>query len=237
MAQTGGDRTMGEDAETRARPQEAPRATLAGLAPPLAEVPLPAPTAAALLRRNGTDAESADLPALRFGDHLWTHRELLAEAERFAALYRARLIWAVPPMWVFCWTTRPTTSLRLRCGSGRCRCGRTELHPPRRASRPRHSAHRHPNGHHRARHEEQLRKGTEGVVLPAGILVSDRFVGLEEAAVAGESLEHALQAAWAEHDAGGQGRTPLADPDVDALLARFTSGTVVSRVVARNVAC
>ena len=76
------------------------------------------------------------------------------------------------------------------------------------------------------RHEEQLRTGTEGVALPAGILVSDRFADLDEAAVAGEPLEQALQAAWADHDAGGHGRAALADPDVDALWALlFTSGT------------
>ena len=88
---------MPEDAEAGDRAPVAPRATLAGLAPPLAEVPLPAPNAAALLRRNATNVESADRPALRFGDRQWTHRELLAESERFAALYRARLDPRRPP--------------------------------------------------------------------------------------------------------------------------------------------
>ena len=66
-------------------------------APALAEVPLPAPNTAALLRRNGTDPTYADRPALRFGDRIWTHAELLAEAERFAALFRARLDPDRPP--------------------------------------------------------------------------------------------------------------------------------------------
>ncbi|HLM97484.1 MAG TPA: AMP-binding protein, partial [Acidimicrobiales bacterium] len=88
---------MGGDAEAAARTSVAPRATLAALAPPLAEVPLPAPNAAALLRRNGTDPGYADCPALRFGDRQWTHRELLAESERFAALCRARLDPGRPP--------------------------------------------------------------------------------------------------------------------------------------------
>ena len=65
------------------------------LAPPLAEVPLPAPDAAALLRRNLV--EHGEHPALRFGARLWTHRELVAEAERFASLFRARLDSGRPP--------------------------------------------------------------------------------------------------------------------------------------------
>ena len=59
-----------------------------------------------------------------------------------------------------------------------------------------------------------------------GILVSDRFADRDELLAAGEPLEQALQAAWADHDAGTSGRTALADPDVDALWALlFTSGT------------
>src|SRR3954454_1754281 len=38
---------------------------------------LPAANAAALLRRNGTDALVADRPALRFDDRVWTHRDYL----------------------------------------------------------------------------------------------------------------------------------------------------------------
>ena len=67
----------------------------AAFAPPLAEVPLPAPerrAVAAAQRRTGTPR-----PALRFGDRVWTHAELLAEAERFAALFRARLDPDRPP--------------------------------------------------------------------------------------------------------------------------------------------
>ena len=44
-----------------------------------------------------TDPRYADRPALRFGDRIWTHAELLAEAERFAALFRARLDPDRPP--------------------------------------------------------------------------------------------------------------------------------------------
>jgi len=49
--------------------------------------PLVASSAAVLLRRNGTDPVVADRPAVRFGDHVWTHAELLAESERFAELF------------------------------------------------------------------------------------------------------------------------------------------------------
>ena len=48
---------MPDDNEAEAQNQVVPGAMLGGLAPPLAEVPLPAPNAAALLRRNGTDVE------------------------------------------------------------------------------------------------------------------------------------------------------------------------------------
>lgn len=60
-------------------------------APPLAEVALPARNAASLLRRNGTEERCSNRPTLRFSDRVWNHAELLAEAERFAALFRARL--------------------------------------------------------------------------------------------------------------------------------------------------
>ncbi|MGH9028554.1 MAG: hypothetical protein ACRDV4_02930, partial [Acidimicrobiales bacterium] len=66
-------------------------------APPLGEVPLPAANAAELLNRNARDEPRGSLPALRFGDSVWTHRELLVEAKRFAALYEDRLDPDRPP--------------------------------------------------------------------------------------------------------------------------------------------
>ncbi len=48
---------------------------------------MPAPNAAALLRRNGTHPSTADRPAMRFGDAVWTHADLLTESVRFAALF------------------------------------------------------------------------------------------------------------------------------------------------------
>ena len=51
---------------------------------------LPAPNAAALLRRNGTDPAIADRPALRFDDRTVSHREFLAESVRWANLFLAQ---------------------------------------------------------------------------------------------------------------------------------------------------
>jgi len=58
-------------------------------APPPGQAVLPATDAAALLRRNGTDPATAVRPAIRFGDHVWTHAEALAEAERWGRLFMA----------------------------------------------------------------------------------------------------------------------------------------------------
>jgi fatty-acyl-CoA synthase len=213
------------DAEAGA--QVVPRASLAGLAPPLAEVPLPAPNAAALLRHNGTDAVHADRPALRFGDRVWTHRELLTESERFAALYRARFDPGRPPHVGLLMDNTPDYVFAL-CGAGLAGAAVVGLNYTRRGEHLGHDV-SHTDVQMvitEPRHEEQLRTGTGGLALPAGILVSDRFADRDEPLAAGEPLEQALQAAWADHDAGPQDLTAPADPDVDALWALlFTSGT------------
>jgi len=51
---------------------------------------MPAPDAAALLRRNASDPEVRDRPAVKFGDRAWTHGEYVAECQRFANLFLAR---------------------------------------------------------------------------------------------------------------------------------------------------
>ena len=51
---------------------------------------MPAADAAALLRRNATDPDRRDRPALHFGDRTWTHAEYVAECQRFANLLLAR---------------------------------------------------------------------------------------------------------------------------------------------------
>jgi len=42
---------------------------------------MPAPNAAALLRRNATDVSIRDRPAVKFGDRVWTHAEYVDEAQ------------------------------------------------------------------------------------------------------------------------------------------------------------
>jgi fatty-acyl-CoA synthase len=219
---------MAEDNEAGAEDQVVPGATLGGFAPPLAEVPLPAPNAAALLRRNGTDVESADRPALRFGDRQWTHRELLAESERFAALYRARLDPGRPPHVGLLLDNTPDYVFAF-CGAGLAGAAVAGLNSTRRGDHLGHDI-SHTDVQMvitEPRHEEQLRRGTGGVALPAGIVVSDRFADRDEPPPEGEPLEQALQTAWAHHGAGGRdGTGAVAEPEVDALWALlFTSGT------------
>ncbi len=51
------------------------------------QAPMPAPDAAALLRRNATDPDIRDRPALRFEDRVWTHGEYVAECRRWGNLF------------------------------------------------------------------------------------------------------------------------------------------------------
>jgi fatty-acyl-CoA synthase len=51
---------------------------------------MPAPNAAALLRRNADDPAIRDRPAVKFEDRIWTHVEYVAEAARWANLFLAR---------------------------------------------------------------------------------------------------------------------------------------------------
>ena len=50
---------------------------------------MPAPNAAALLRRNAADAQVADRPAVHFDGRTWTHREYYEESCRWANLFLA----------------------------------------------------------------------------------------------------------------------------------------------------
>src|SRR3954469_13160991 len=59
-------------------------------APAPGEAPLPAPNAAALLRRNALDHNIANRPAVRFEDKLWTHGEYVANSRRWANLFLSR---------------------------------------------------------------------------------------------------------------------------------------------------
>jgi fatty-acyl-CoA synthase len=51
---------------------------------------MPAPNAAALLRRNASDSGIRDRPAVKFGDRVWTHGEYVSEASRWGQLFLAR---------------------------------------------------------------------------------------------------------------------------------------------------
>jgi len=67
---------------------EEPRSTqLQRDVPAPGQAPLPAPNAAALLRRNALDHTIANRPAVRFEDKLWTHGEYVANARRWANLF------------------------------------------------------------------------------------------------------------------------------------------------------
>src|SRR5215472_1584734 len=61
-------------------------------APAPGQAPLPAPNAAALLRRNAADPDIRDRPAIRFGDRVWTHGEFVDESRRWANLFLQRRI-------------------------------------------------------------------------------------------------------------------------------------------------
>ncbi len=200
----------------------APAAPLPNLAPALAEVPLPASNAAALLRRNGTEEPSASRPALRFGDRIWTHRDVLAEAQRFATLFRTRLDPDRPPHVGLLLDNTPDYVFAL-AGAGLGGTTVVGLNHTR-------------VGEHLARdmshtdvqlviteprHAAQLDGALEWVGVPGGVLVSDRFSDEGDPPAGHLQLDAALEQAWA---ASG-GTTPECD-DVDALwVLLFTSGT------------
>ena len=82
-------------ADTRVSSRRAPMSRKD--APAAGQAPLPAADAAALLRRNASDPSLRDRPAVKFGDRTWTHGEYVAESQRFAQLFRARLPEGAPP--------------------------------------------------------------------------------------------------------------------------------------------
>lgn len=190
-------------------------------APPLAEVPLPAPDVGALLRRN-VDAYG-DLPALRFADECWTHAELYAEAERFAALYRSRLDPTRPPHVGVLLDNTPDYVFAL-CGAGLSGVAVAGLNYTR-------------LGEHlgrdvahtdlqfvitEPRHQAQLEAALPFAALPGGVLVSDRFADGDDPPLDGERLDAAL-----DHAARGvalQGGSDVTDVDLLWALL-FTSGT------------
>jgi len=199
------------------------------LAPPLSEVALPAPNVASLLRRNGLDPAYADRPALRFRDQVWTHGELLREAERFASLYRGRLDPDRPPHVAVLLENTPDYVFAL-CGAGLVGAALVGLNHTRRDE---HLARdiSHTDGQlliTEPRFQAVLRRATEGSDLPGGILVSDRFVDAGDPPRSmGESLEDALEDAGNGDQPGpGSARDQPAGCEPDVLWALlFTSGT------------
>ncbi|MFZ0249632.1 MAG: AMP-binding protein [Acidimicrobiales bacterium] len=197
----------------------------APFAAPLAEVPLPAADVAALLRRNVE--QYGDRPALRFGNAIWTHRELFAEAERFAALYRARLDPARPPHVGVLLDNTPDYVFAL-CGAGLAGAAVAGLNSTR-------------LGEHLARdishtdiqfviteprHQEQLAAALPFADLVGGTLVSERFADESDPEVRGDTLDAALDAARSAAPSATAGPRSSDDDDVDALWALlFTSGT------------
>jgi fatty-acyl-CoA synthase len=197
-------------------------------APPLSEVPLPAPNVAALLRGNAVDAATAHRPVLRFGDLVWTHAELLAEAERFAALYRSRLDPHRPPHVAVLLDNTPDYVFAL-CGAGLLGATLVGLNHTRRDEHlARDIAHTdvqllitEP------RHQSLLQPIAPTLDLPGGILVSERFSEAgDPPSSLGESLDRALAAAR-EGEFGAIAAPNAGDdclPDVLWALL-FTSGT------------
>ena len=199
------------------------------LAPPLGEVPLPARNVAALLQHNGVDASIAGRPALRFGDQLWTHGQLLVEAQRFAALYRSRLDPDRPPHVAVLLENTPDYVFAL-CGAGLVGAALVGLNLTRREE------HLARDISHtdvqlvitETRHQDLLQPAVEGLRLPGGIVVSERFADADDPSIwLGESLEPALGAARADAPlADGFGHLRGAECEPEALWALlFTSGT------------
>jgi acyl-CoA synthetase (AMP-forming)/AMP-acid ligase II len=192
------------------------------LAPAPGAAPLPAPNAAALLRGHGTDPEAAARPALRFGDQIFTHGQLLEEAGRFAALFTARLDPDRPPHVAVLLDNTPEYVFAL-CGAGLIGACVVGLNHTRRDE-------------HLARditytdvqlliteprHQDLLAPVAAGLDLPGGILMSSRFAdGDDPEATLGQPLAEAFD------DLDPEAGDPGLEPDVESLWALlFTSGT------------
>jgi fatty-acyl-CoA synthase len=192
------------------------------LAPAPGQAPLPAPNAAAMLRQHGSDPELAARPAVRFGDRVWTHRQLLEESERFAALFSSRLDPGRPPHVAVLLDNTPDYVFSL-CGAALIGAALVGLNHTRR------DEHLARDITHtdvqmvitEPRHQDLLASVVSGLDLPGGVLVSEHFAdGDDPPAELGESLEAALTKA----EKGGPPRGD--EPDVGALWTLlFTSGT------------
>jgi len=179
--------------------------------------------------RNGLEEAYANRPALRFEDRVWTHGELLVEAERFAALYRSRLEPDRPPHVAVLLDNTPDYVFAL-CGAGLAGAAVVGLNHTRRDQ-------------HLARdvehtdvqlvitepvHQALLGPIVDGLDLPGGILTSTRFAQASDPPLSmGESLDDALNSIGDRAEASttsGPPPSPEDQPDVLWALL-FTSGT------------
>src|SRR5579872_7505681 len=190
-------------------------------APQPGEAPLPAPNAAVLLRRNGTDPGSRARPALRFGDRVWAHGELYAEACRLAALLEARLDPDRPPHVAVLLDNTPDYVVALCAAAllGACVVGLN--HTRRDEHLIRDIAHTDVQLLITEPRPLGLLAPVAGELdLPGGCFVSSRFA---EAGVPPLSFGEPLEDALVAHSSAGD---PGRDPDVETLWALvFTSGT------------
>jgi fatty-acyl-CoA synthase len=198
------------------------------LAPAPGEAPLPAPNAAALLRRNGTDADFSGRAAVRFGDDIWSHGDVLREAQRFAALFRERLDPGRPPHVAVLLDNTPDYIFAL-CGAALVGAALVGLNHTRREE------HLAADIAHtevqlvvtEPRHQKLLAPVADTLDLPGGLLVSGRFVDGDDPPITlGESLDTALDSASGPTRSGADPGASCADPDVESLwVLLFTSGT------------
>ncbi|HXW33981.1 MAG TPA: AMP-binding protein, partial [Acidimicrobiales bacterium] len=193
---------------------------------------MPARNVGSLLRRNGRDPGSCSRPALWFGERVWTHEELLVEAERFAALFRSRLD-PDRPLHVGVLLDNTPDYVFALCGAGLVGAAVVGLNYTRRDE-------------HLARdishtdiqllvtepcHQTLVEPIADRLALSGGILVSNRFSEFDEPGVSiGEDLSGALDSLGpvsTSRDVGGDETASECDPDeLWALL--FTSGTAAA---------
>jgi fatty-acyl-CoA synthase len=186
-------------------------------APAPGQAPLVAPNAAALLRRNATDPDIAQRPAIRFGDRVWTHREYYEESCRFANLFRDRLPTDRPPHVAVLLDNTPDYLFAFG-GAALIGGGIVGLNHTRRGEHLlRDAEHTHCGLVVTEPRHQALLESIAGSLPP--VLVATRFAdGDDPAPVLGSPLEAALDAS-ATTDPG-------IEPDVDSIWALiFTSGT------------
>ncbi len=183
---------------------------------------MPASNAAALLRRNATDAALRDRPALKFGDRVWTHGEYVAEACRWAQLFLARAP-SDRPLHVGVLLDNTPDYLFALGGAALSGSAVVGLNHTRRDEHLlRDIAHTHVGLIvTEPRHEPLLEPVADRLPTePDNLLVSARFAdaGHDPAPTLGKPLDEALAAVTSDD--------PGLDPDADTLWGLiFTSGT------------